>query len=152
IEGRRFPSCYRRLWSFSADARAQLGDRIMVIDIDFIAIANFSHLFDRTEPFVGWRPRQRWGNQDRIGGGIYLMDTGAHTHVFDRFMEDPRAAQQEARRAGFRGSDQAWISYCLGKSVPCWPDSAGIYSIRDFNNGVDPPSLVACEHQSHGYC
>lgn len=150
VEAGRFPSCYRRLWSFSAGARELLGERIMVVDIDFLPIARFDHLFDRTEPFVGWRPRQCWGRADRIGGGIYLMDTGLFTRVFDDFAADPKHAQCEARRAGYRGSDQAWISYCLGGSVPVWRDCDGIYSIRDFHNGMDLPPLDACAIQFNG--
>lgn len=150
IEGRRFPSCYRRLWSFSREARAVLGDRIMVMDIDAVPVADFRHLFDRTEPFVGWRPLAKWGQVDRVGGGLYLMDTGAHPEVFERFMDDPRKAQQEARLAGYRGSDQAWISYCLGKHAAVWPDTVGLYSIRDMRNGEDPLPLDACLVQFNG--
>lgn len=150
LEGRRFPSCYRRLWSWSREARAQLGDRIMVIDIDLVPVADFSHLFERTEDFVGWRPRMKWGQVDRVGGGIYLLTTGSHPEVYERFAEDPRKAQQDARLAGFRGSDQAWISYCVGKRAAVWPDTAGIYSIRDMNNGKDPLPIDACLVQCNG--
>lgn len=150
IEGARFPSCYRRLWGFSREAKQLLGDRIMVIDIDLVAIRDFSHLADRTEPFVGWRPLAKWGQPDRIGGGIYLMDAGAHPEIFERFIDDPRAAQQEARAAGYRGSDQAWLSHCLGKKVPTWPDTVGIYSIRDMRDGRLPLPADACLVQFNG--
>lgn len=150
LEGRRFPSCYRRLWSFSEEARALLGDRIMVLDIDLVPVADFSHLLDRPEPFVGWRPLMKWGQTDRIGGGLYLMTTGSHPEIFEDFRQDPRASQQAARAAGYRGSDQAWLSYRLGKTVPVWPDTVGVYSIRDLDNGKDPLPLDACLVQCNG--
>lgn len=138
LEGSRFPSCYRRLWAWSAEAREQLGDRVMLVDIDLVTMRDFAHLFDRQEPFVGWRPRARWGKEDRVGGGIYLMTPGAHPEVFEKFAEDPRRAQQAARVAGYRGSDQAWISFMIGRAAAVWPDDVGIYSIRDLRNGELP--------------
>jgi hypothetical protein len=30
-----------------------------------------------------------------------------------------------------RGSDQSWIAYCLGKNIPGWGMSEGVYSYRD---------------------
>jgi len=132
-EGVRFPSCYRRLWMFSKAAQA-LGERVMLIDLDLVLTADPAPLFNYHADFVGWRPRMRWGNQQRVGGGIYLLRTGARAHVWDEF----RGAQSItlARGAGFRGSDQAWLSYYLGKGETYWPRDCGIYSIRDFS--TDP--------------
>jgi len=127
-EGGRFPSCYRRLWNFSAEAQA-LGDRLLCIDVDVVPTADWAPLFDRTEDFVGWRPYRDWGAKLRFGGGSYLLRAGSRTHVWDTFkgLESQRAA----RHAGFRGSDQAWLSYTLGSREPYYGRDAGIYSIRD---------------------
>jgi hypothetical protein len=127
-EGGRFPSCYRRLWNFSEGARA-FGDRILCIDIDLVPVRDLVPIFDRAEPFVGWRPYRDWGRKLRFGGGIYLLTPGAKTDVWTRFRGAESARQ--ARAAGFRGSDQAWISYRLAASEPYWGREAGIYSIRD---------------------
>src|SRR5919108_3974036 len=35
-QGARFPQCYARLWNFSRDAAAVLGERIFQVDIDVI--------------------------------------------------------------------------------------------------------------------
>jgi hypothetical protein len=134
-EGPRFPSCYRRLWMFSETARA-LGELLLLLDIDLLATNELAPLIDQPHDFVGWRPRMKWGNQARIGGGIYLLKAGTRTHVWNRF----KGAESilEARRAGYRGSDQAWLSYCLAATEASWNDRAGIYSIRDLRNGRDP--------------
>lgn len=134
-EGGRFPSCYRRLWLFSSEAR-QLGQRFLLVDIDVVLTGDITHLVQRDEPFVGWRPRAGWGNNNRIGGGLYLMEAGARTDVFEQFRGPASIAK--ARAAGFRGSDQAWISYQLRQGVACWPDGSGIYSVRDLKNGKLP--------------
>jgi hypothetical protein len=127
-EGGRFPSCYRRLWNFSPDAKA-LGDRLFCIDIDTVVVADWAPLFDRTEDFVGWRPYRDWGGKFRFGGGSYLIKAGSRSQVWTDFRGQPSIFQ--ARRAGFRGSDQAWLSFKLGKREPYYDRAAGIYSIRD---------------------
>lgn len=135
-EGMRFPSCYRRLWAFSSAARV-LGDRILVLDLDTVAIDDLAPLLEYSDaPFVGWRPKMTWGNPHRIGGGMYLLTTGSRTQVWDTFMGETSIAV--ARAARYRGSDQAWLSYCLGAGETYWSDSAGIYSIRDMKDGRQP--------------
>lgn len=131
-EGPAFPSCYRRLWIFSEAARV-LGDTVVSIDIDLIATGDVTPLFERDEDFIGWRPLKKWGNANRFNGGMFLLRTGSRTSVFDSFHGQESIAT--ARRAGFRGSDQAWISYCLGSREIAWPENCGIYSIRDLNDG-----------------
>lgn len=127
----RFPSCYRRLWMFSKEAEC-LGPRVLLLDIDLVVLDDLAPLFLRTEDFVGWRPYRDWGNQKRFGGGIYLLRTGTRTKVWSQF-EGPTSIA-EARKAGYRGSDQAWISYKLAAKEPYYGRDAGIYSIRDFPN------------------
>ena len=127
-EGGRFPSCYRRLWNFSEGAKA-LGERLFCIDIDLVPTRDWAPLFDRKEDFVGWRPYRDWGHRLRFGGGSYLLRAGTRTEVWSEFTGS--SSMNAARRAGFRGSDQAWLSYKLGHREPYYDREAGIYSIRD---------------------
>ena len=99
-------------------------------------MGDWSPLFARTEDFVGWRPLRTWGKTLRFGGGIYLLTPGTRTAVWSTFRGPPSIA--EARAAGFRGSDQAWLSYKLAAREPYYGREAGIYSIRDLNNGRSP--------------
>lgn len=131
-----FPSSYRRLWLFSDEAR-QLGDRILLTDVDVVVTGDWSPLWRRDEDFVGWRPGQRWGNTERrVAGGLWLLRTGTRTQVYERFRGE--ASTREARAAGYRGSDQAWISHMLAGDAAVWPADAGIYSIRDMTRGPRP--------------
>lgn len=123
-----FPSCYRRLWMFSDEAKC-LGERVLLVDIDMVVVNDLRPIFDMPQEFVGWRPYRDWGAQMRFGGGIYLLTPGTRTAVWEDFKGASSIA--EARAAGFRGSDQAWISYKLGLSEKYWGREAGIYSIRD---------------------
>lgn len=136
IEGEHFPTCFRRLWLFSDEARELFGGRqVLLTDLDAVVTADWSPLFEHDEPFVGWRPRMLWGGEDRLAGGMWLHRTGTLPHVWGDFVRDPEAAMSAARRAGYRGSDQAWLSYRLSGSAPTWPLGAGIYSHREFVRG-----------------
>lgn len=136
-EGGRFPACYRRLWAFSDEAAA-LGDRLVVMDIDLVIVGSLEPVLARAEPFVGWRPLASWGGRLRIGGGLYALTAGACQDVWTSFVANPPAAIARARAAGYRGSDQAWLSYSLAESCPVWGPEAGLYSIRDMANGRAP--------------
>ena len=128
-----FPSSYRRLWLFSDEAR-QLGRRVMLIDVDVVVTGDLAPLLEPDADFVGWQPGQAWGNREgRLGGGSWLLKTGRCRQVWEDFAG--QASIDAARAAGWRGSDQAWISHCLYGRVPVWPKGAGIYSIRDLTRG-----------------
>lgn len=148
-EAGRFPTCYRRLWIWSAEA-AELAERFLVCDIDLLLTGDITPLVDRLEDFVGWRPRATWGPANRFAGGLYLLRAGARRFVWDNFKGLESIA--EARRAGYRGSDQAWISYCLNRNGPeaAWSPNEGIYSIRDLKNGALPLPLDARLVQFNG--
>jgi hypothetical protein len=133
-----FPSCYRRLWMFSEEAKA-LGERVMLIDVDLVFTADPAPLFAVEHDFVGWRPMRTWGTETRIGGGIYLLRTGTRTKVWTGFKGQESITL--ARQAGLRGSDQAWMSYCLAKTEPTWPQRSGIYSVRDLT--VGPQKVIS---------
>jgi hypothetical protein len=126
-EGARFPSSYRRLWCFSDEAKI-LGSRIMQLDIDCLIAGDLEALFDYPQDFIGWRPNAVWGNSNRIGGGTWLLRTGTHTHIWDTLSPD---GIRKARRQGWRGSDQAWLSYNLAHTCTVWPKNSGIYQKQD---------------------
>lgn len=128
-EGARFPASYRRLWALSEEAKV-LGDRVMMIDIDCVVPRNIDSLFDEEADFVGWRPNYAWGNEHRIGGGSWMVRTGSCTGAWNDFIADPPAAIARARKAGFRGSDQAWLSYYM-KNCAVWPRNSGILQSQD---------------------
>lgn len=132
----RFPSCYQRLWNWSTEARSVFAPRILAADIDTLLLRDWSDQLLYPDNLVGDRPRMRWGNENRIAGGLYLLTTGSHPEVWENFKG--AASIADARDAGFRGSDQAWISYCVGRKARIWPQNAGIYSVRDFLDKNQP--------------
>lgn len=130
-----FPSCYRRLWVFSAAARELLGDRIFSLDIDVIVVGDLVPLVDRTASFVGWCD-DRFGWR-KIAGGAYLLKTGAHQEVWSEFDADRSPALAAA--AGNGGSDQAWMSYKLYPPPQHWSSADGLLKLKWTPANADKP-------------
>jgi hypothetical protein len=120
------PSCYRRLKMFSPEAKALFGPRFVSMDLDVVIVSDLSPLVDRTEEFICWGDTNR---TTHYNGSFMMLTAGARPQVWDRF--DPVKSPRLARQAGFFGSDQGWISYCLGPKERKWSKADGVYSWRN---------------------
>lgn len=126
--GKKNPSCYRRLRSFHPEIGKTFGPRFVSIDLDCVITGDLRPLWDRKEDFVSW------GDTNPLPGSHYngsmcLMNAGARPQVWERF--DPERSPDDALRAGCWGSDQGWISYCLGPGEAKWTKADGVYSFRN---------------------
>lgn len=122
----QFPSCYRRLWMFSKEAE-QLGEWVFCLDIDCLIVDDLCPLIDGFPgDFVGWlREVNRWRTRPALAGAVYKLRTGSHTEIWDEF--DPVESPRLAERAGYSGSDQAWMSYkLLPTKDRMWTDADGL--------------------------
>jgi hypothetical protein len=143
-KGVRFPSSYRRLWNFSAEAKDAFGPRILALDIDVIVTGDLRPVLNRSEDFVTWwDPTHKWG---KVPGGIYLHRTGTLTCLWDEF--DPAKTPKLVANSNCpspvgtslcRGSDQGWMSYRLlachdwkagPHPLPHWTRADGVYSMK----------------------
>jgi len=123
--GNRNPSCYRRLRAFRPDIGAVFGERFVSMDLDTVITGDLTPLFDRPDPFVIWgetNPRS-WYN-----GSLFMLTAGARPQVWTQF--DPVRSPRETLAAKRFGSDQGWISHCLGKGEATWSKADGVYSYR----------------------
>lgn len=136
------PACYRRLRLFAPDARETFGDIVVNLDLDLIIkrdlrplLAGFiaqPHVF-----FAGWRDPYR---PKQICGSVFALRTAGYlTDVWSDFKRDPKRAQALAQRAGFSGSDQAWISYATASDSLRWTQADGIYSFKKDRCETLPP-------------
>jgi hypothetical protein len=124
--GRGNPSCYRRLRMFSPDIGAVFGDRFVSLDLDCVITGDCRPLWDRPEDFLIWGDTNP---STFYNGSMVLMNAGARRQVWERF--DPKKSPAEAQKAGHFGSDQAWISHCLGPKEARWGMADGVYSYRN---------------------
>jgi hypothetical protein len=155
FKSKQFPSCYRRLWVFSEEAKV-LGDRIFCLDIDVVITGSLLPLAQKDATFVGWcDPRFGW---NKIAGGAYMLTTGMHRDVWTDF--DPIESPRVAEAAGFNGSDQAWMSYKLYPPTQHWSSRDGMTKINwlpkgrlmeqtrfVFTSGHTPPWHLSVQRQ-----
>lgn len=145
---KRFPNCYRRLWNFSMEAKRALGGRIFQLDIDVIPCNDLSPLVARTADFVGWcDERFEW---KKVAGGAYLLTTGSHPQVWEKF--DPHTSPALAKSAGLGGSDQAWMSYLLYPPAQHWSSADGVVKINWLGQGITQPPPGARLVFTGGHC
>ena len=135
--GGRNPSCYRRLRLFSREAGEDFGPRFVSLDLDCVIVRDMTPVWDRPEDFVIWGDTNP---KTLYNGSMILLRAGARPKVWEKF--DPSSSPKLAHSSGNFGSDQAWISYCLGKGEAKWTRADGVYSYRNEiqrRGGVLPP-------------
>ena len=127
------PSCYRRLRAFAPDIGDTFGPRFVSLDLDMVITGDLRPLWQRHEDFVVYGDTNP---QTFYNGSMFLLTAGARSKVWTTF--DPRRSPQQAKVAGHRGSDQGWISHCLGRGEAKWTKADGVYSFRNHLKGETP--------------
>lgn len=120
------PSCYRRLRMFHPDAAQWFGERFVAVDLDMVFTGDLRPLWNRPEDFVMTGDTNR---TTHYNGSMLLLTAGSRPRVWTEF--DPAMSPRKTLSAGFHGSDQAWISYCLGAGEATWTKADGVYSYRN---------------------
>lgn len=119
------PNCFRRIRAFAPDMETIIGKRFVWLDLDTVVVGQLDPLFDIPDDF------KMWGGTHPTtpyNGSMVLMNAGARAKVWDKF--NPRVSPLKGRERGHIGSDQAWISYCLGSGEKKWDTHDGVYSFR----------------------
>ena len=124
--GRKNPSCYRRLRLFARNTGEWLGERIVCLDLDAVICGSLDELLDRPEDFVCWGDTNP---KNPYNGSMWMLRTGTRPQVWEDF--NPISTPAATRRAGFFGSDQAWLAHCLGPGEARWTAKDGVYSFRN---------------------
>lgn len=120
------PACYRRLRAFSPEMAELIGPRFISFDLDVVIVRDITPIVTRPEDFLIWGSTLR---RTPYNGSMWMMNAGARKQVFEQF--DPLTSPQKTLKAGFHGSDQAWISFVLGSTEATWtPQKDGVYSFR----------------------
>lgn len=115
-EGR--PQCLRRIAMFRPDAAEIFGDRFVCMDLDVVISGDITPMITADEFRIakGTAPGRPYN------GSMMLIEAGKRAKVYQDFT--PEAAERAGRQ--FLGSDQAWISYCLGPDERTWDDRDGL--------------------------
>lgn len=113
------PQCLRRLSMFRPDAADIFGERILCMDLDSVIAAPIDPLIDRADDFIMFRGT---APNRPFNGSMMLLTAGARAKVHTDFT--PEGAIEAGQK--FVGSDQAWISHCLGWDEATWGPEDGV--------------------------
>jgi hypothetical protein len=123
------PSCYRRLKLFDPATQAAMGvepgQRIVSIDLDVVILGSVDHLFSTQAPFAAWRVIGSY-HSTVMNGSLWMVEAGKLAWMWSEF--DPDISPAKARAAGYKGSDQAWMSYRLDGDFHGWGAADGVRS------------------------
>ena len=148
--GGRNPSCYRRLRLFHPDAGQWFGDRFVSLDLDTLIVADVTPLWDRPEDVVFYGDTNPLPGS-HYNGSMMLLKAGSRPKVWTDF--DPKTSPQKSKQSGCWGSDQGWISYCLGGGEAKWTKADGVYSYRNhiakFGRTLPANARVVIWHGKH---
>ena len=127
------------------DAGDVFGPRLMVIDLDVIIMNNIDQLALRKEPVLIWEDRLRGRAKGFVyNSSFFMLDAGCRPDVWETF--NPLVSPGLMRSEGWfgkgkkGGSDQAWISRCLGNDVTTVGPKDGIYSFKFDIRGKGMPA------------
>jgi len=118
------PQCYRRITLFSPDAEQIFGaKRFVSMDMDCIVTNNIDYLFQRDDDFVMYKGTS---GKRPYNGSMVMMTAGARSQVYTRLMTEGKGLVDAAQEQ-YLGSDQAIISYVLGRGEQVWGEGDGVY-------------------------
>jgi hypothetical protein len=120
------PSCYVRLKLWDPAMLELIGPRFVMLDLDTIICGDLRPIFNRTEDVVMWKsPTNEWP----YNGAMFMANTGARPQVWNDF--DPIKSPALTQAKGYRGSDQAWLSHCMGPNEAVWTARDGVIFQND---------------------
>lgn len=136
-------TCLVKLQAHKPGGVAKAGDRVLLMDIDGVAIRNLDPLVERDEPSVWWKnPNyETGGRRGFIQGSMQLFTVGATEFLWSDF--DPRSTPSWLNRR-FGGAEQCWISERMNTAFPepgwnwdvaYWDESSGVYGAGRLFNG-----------------
>ena len=119
-------TAFAKLLTFSPHAKYFLGERVFVMDLDSLPVANFDEVVARKEDLVLWRNPTRlpWNKPKKTGRPYYntsfvLHTPGSFPELYTGFdPENPMARD-----------DQWLVSRLVGPECPYWDSADGLYRI-----------------------
>jgi hypothetical protein len=129
-----------KLWAFSPELHAAMGERFAVIDLDVVlagdpavALAPF-----KAEPVAIWNKAAG----EPYNSSLFVIAPGACNAVWER--ASPAAIAAAKAAAGRWTGDQSWIAHVLGPGRPTFGEETGIMQYRPkLHRDTKPAGLIA---------
>lgn len=123
LEHAHTPRCRRRLWHFASERAADLGERILAIDLDVVILSDITPLIDRPDPVVCWRV----GYANVYTGSFVLFNAGALDGLWRAYRDDPD--RFPAATGELYASETAMLTYWIRRErfpVAEWRERDGL--------------------------
>jgi hypothetical protein len=114
---------------FAPEAAQWFGDRFVSLDLDCVIVGDLRSVWDKPDDFVIWGDTSP---HTRYNASMIMMTAGSRPKVWTTF--DPTRSPRQSREAGQFGSDQGWISTCLGHGERKFTTRDGVFSFRNHVN------------------
>lgn len=125
---RELGGCFHRLFTFSKEFEQYVGKRFVSMDLDMIITGDLTALFNNDKDFVYYKMRGGDGTGWRMNNGMYMMNTGARSFVWEQFDADPKKVMD--MRVG-PGTDQGVTNALLDLDKEYhWIQGDGILDMR----------------------
>lgn len=138
------PNCYPRLKLFAPEMRELFGERFVSLDLDTVMVDDMAPLWHRPEEFLIYDAK----GDDHYNGSMFMMTAGARARVWHDF--DPIESPKLTTAKNMRGSDQAWIRYCLSPDAATWHYEHGVYAYLNLVPPMNPRRASHRRHMTHG--
>lgn len=140
--------CYNRLYIFSTDIENLFGPRFIAIDIDCVIVGNIDHILNRNDDFIINEydiKKNQHATHQYYNGSLIMMNAGTRDEIWNDFDPSvtPELLQSRKDRVELVGSDQAWISHCLGAGEKTFKNADGVYDYRKLSNKKELPRNAA---------
>lgn len=125
---RELGGCYHRLFTFSKEFEEYVGSRFISMDLDMVITSDITSLLTISDDFVYYRMKGSNGTGWRMNNGMYMMDTGSRSFVWEKFNQDPDDIM--SKRNG-PGTDQGVTNFLLDlEKETCWTQGKYIFDMR----------------------
>lgn len=140
VNQNRVQDCYVRLRLFDPATAFQLGEKLLVMDLDTVILNDLAPLITNDD-FCAVK-----GRHAPLNGSMFMIKSGTNAHVWENW--DPRWSPKQIEKTRHKmlyivGSDQAWMSIQLPDAAK-WTTCDGVehYTLLTGQVNVDHCKVV----------
>lgn len=126
---------WRRVKMFAPEMRDELGEYLVMMDLDVVITGDITPLFQDVAEFKTTKCNHE---HTHYNTGFFYLKAGSRSRVWETF--DPETSPGICDDAKMIGWEQAWVSYVLGAGERKWRAKDGVLNYRFdvVERGMDP--------------
>jgi hypothetical protein len=132
------PDYLPKLWAWSPEFHAVVGERFASIDLDVVLLGDVAHLLSGPEPVRLWDSAVN----ESYNTSLFAIEPGFGHQVWNSYVPESLAAARD--RAVYWTGDQSWVAHVLGPGMPTFSESDGVIRYRpQLHRDAPPPGALA---------